>query len=447
MRRLPGAAHAGGPLGRASRIGLPLCLVVLALLAAACVPNPAGADPRIVEAVVLRSNNLFVGSDVRVLGLRVGSVIDLESVGPHVLVRMEIQRDTELPQAVEANVKPVSLLGERFVQLDPPYVEGPTHPEGSVIPLERTSVPAETDEVLASFERFLEGLDPETLAELVDVVAGTIEGQGAGLNQLLDQGAGTIRVLADSSDDLMATVRALGEFNATLATRDQRIGQAIRDWSTVAATLAEESEAAVNGVVNLRRLMTELRPLLDDHAEPLVADLDVLTTTLSTVDRNLDRVAQLVRGGRLLFDGAGRAFDFPNARLRLLNEGEELQAAIEERVQNRLVGLCLRLGLPTCAEEVFWSERLPESMCLEGVVACTEGTTPLEDALADALTSLPPEALERLAEEQREPEPRPEPEPEPALEPLPLPDPRLNQPAGSREGWLDKLARLFGGRR
>lgn len=430
-------------------------LVGLTLVAAACTPNPAGSDPRIVEAIVVRSNNLFTGSDVRVLGMRVGSVLALESAGQHVLVRMEILADTELPEGVQAHVRPVSLLGERFVQLDPPYVEGPTHAEGEVIPLERTTVPAETDEVLASFERFLASLDPETLAELVDVVADTIEGQGQGLNQLLDRGAGTIRILADSSEDLMATVRALGQFNATLATRDQRIEQVIRDWSTVAATLAEETEAAVSGVVNLRRLMTELRPLLDDHAEPLVTDLEILTTTLSTVDRNLDRVAQLVHGGRILFEGAGRAFDFPNARLRLLNQSEELGRHIQDRVTQRLAGLCLRLSLPSCADELFWSEQLPTELCLDGVVTCTESTVPVEDALADAIMSLPPEALERLAEEQRSQEPEPEsefepqPEREPTLDRLPLPDPRLSQSTGggSRDGFLDKLARLIGGRR
>jgi phospholipid/cholesterol/gamma-HCH transport system substrate-binding protein len=422
--------------------------LVATLAAAACTPNPAGGSPQVVEAVVARSNNLFVGSDVRVLGMRVGLVTDLESAGANVLVRMEIQRDIALPDGVRANVKPVSLLGERYVQLDPPYTDGATHPADAVIPLERTSVPAETDEVLESFERFLEGLNPDTLTELVDVVATTIEGQGEGLNQLIDRGGDTIRILADSSDDLMAVVRALGQLNSALATRQQKIGQVIEDWSTVVGTLAEESDEVVAGVGNLRRLVRELRPLLDEHSERLVGDLDVLTTTLSTAERNRDRVSQMVRGSRMLFEGAGRAFDYENARLRLLNHGEDLNAAIQDRLTQRLVGVCFRLGLPVCADELFWSERLPDDYCIEGLTVCTSGQPRIADALTDALGELPAEALEQLREAITAPEDGAPAQPREGVDRLPLPDPRLNSAsAASRPSLLDRFASWIGGRR
>ena len=60
--------------------------------------------------------------------------------------------------------------------------------------------------MLRSFENFLEGLDEETLADLIDVMAATLEGKGTGINQLLDDGAETVRVLVDASDDLNAPV-------------------------------------------------------------------------------------------------------------------------------------------------------------------------------------------------------------------------------------------------
>lgn len=437
---------------RARLLLVPL-LLALALLASACSLERVGGG-RTVEAVVVRSNNLFVGSDVRVLGMRVGRVAALAQDGLHVRVTLSLNPGVEIPADVRAEIQPTSLLGERFVALHPAYTEGPTWPEGQVIGLERTAVPAETDEVLASFENWLEGLNPETLAELVDVVAETVEGQGKGLNSLLEEGADTVRVLADSSENLMAAVSALADVSETMAARDGRISRAIENWSTVVGTLGEESEQIVQGVGNLRRLVGELKPLLDEHTVPLSRDLTTLTQVLQTVDRNLERVGRMVTGSAALFDGAGDAFEHPHARLKLLNIGNELPRHIGDRLADRLVGICMRMQEDFCATRAYWDTHFPEGLCWEGVTYCGPGSTSVATAFAQAVRSLPPHVQERLAQESREREARPEPEPtpEPSDAPggldLPLPDGRLDLNSGGESvGLWERLARMLGGGR
>lgn len=433
---------------RGRLVALP-ALLALTLLASACTLNRSGGG-RELDAVVTRSNNLFVGSDVLVLGMRVGRVTGLTQEGTHVRVSMSLDPGVEVPADVRAEIQPTSLLGERFVALHPAYTGGPTWPLGTPIPLERTGVPAETDEVLASFENWLEGLNPETLAELVDVVAETVEGQGKGLNALIDEGGDTIRVLADAGEDLMAAVSALADVSQTMAARDARISRAIQNWSTVVGTLGEESDQVVQGVANLRRLVGELRPLLDEHTVPLQRDIDALTTALRTVERNLPRVGLMVSGSAGLFDAAGEAFEHEHARLKLLNVGNELPNHIADRIADRLVGVCLRLAEPVCATQAFWDAHLPALLCWEGVTACADGRKDFAEALGDAFGALPPAVQERLVEEAREREqaPEPEPEPEPDGLGLPLPDGRLGLGSGGESvGLLERFARLLGGGR
>lgn len=433
---------------RSRVLAVPL-LLVMALLAGACsLDRPGGG--RSLEAVVTRSNNLFVGSDVRVLGMRVGRVSAVEPAGTNVRVTMSLDPGVEVPADVAAEIQPTSLLGERFVALHPAYTGGPTWPEGEPIPLERTGVPAETDEVLASFEQWLEGMNPETLAELVDVLADTLEGQGQGLNGLLQEGGDTIRVLADSSDDLMAAVSALADVSQTMAARDQRISAAIENWSTVVGTLGEESDQVVAGVANIRRLVGELKPLLDEHAVPLSSDIKHLTTALQTVDRNLARIGLMASGSAGLFDAAGTAFEHEHGRLKLLNIGNELPQHIADRFADRLVGVCARLAEAVCATRAFWDAHLPAALCWEGVTSCAEGRKSLAAAFGEAMGALPPETQERLAEDAREREAQPEPEPgeEPDALGLPLPDGRLDlNSGGERIGLLERFARLLGGGR
>lgn len=445
-------------------------LLAAAVLAPAC-SWPAPADRQEVSAIFANTNNLFVGSEVRVLGLAVGDVTAIEPAGDHVRVDMVVEGQP-LPADVTAHLTPVSLIGERFVQLDPPYTGGAELADGAVIELDRTTVPTDVDEVLASFERFLEGLDPETLAELVDTLADTLAGQGEGVNELIEGTAGTVRVLSDATDDLTAVVAQLADLNETLATRDQQIGPLLADFRTVLQTLSEEKPQIIEGLDNLQRLTVELRPLLEDHTDPLVRDLEVLATTLSTVDRNLERVGALAHQARRLFAGFGGAFEYPEGRIPLQNQTEELTTIIEQRLMDRFAGVCVRLGIEDCANPAFFAPHLPALACEapaagDGGAAVADPTCAAEladlgEALAAALGSLPAdaqhqleaEARQRLEAERREDRQRTSDHPAeqapteapPPAEPerrrlLPEPDPRLE----NDEDPPGFLRRLFGG--
>lgn len=454
-------------MARLTRLGM--ALVAAALLASACSPS-SGEDAREISAIFTNTNNLFVGSEVRVLGLQVGEVTRIVPTGDHVRVDMVVEGQP-LPADARADLTPVSLIGERFVQFAPAYTGGPQLADGDVVGLDRTSVPTDVDEVLKSFEQFLAGLEPESLAELVDTLADTLAGQGEGLNQLIDGSADTIRILSDSSDDLTATVAQLADLNTALATRDQQIGPLLTNFRTVLQTLTEEKPQIIEGLGNLQRLTVELRPLVADHTDPLVADLEVLATTLSTVDRNLERVGALAHHGRRLFAGFGGAFEYPQARIPLQNQTEELEHAIEERLKDRFAGVCVRLGFAECADPEFFAAHLSAMACEDADPGCAAERAGFGEALAAAIGALPADAQLQLEEEARqrlEAEERAEEErrrqedsrpddggaagppapagpdgPGDAADLLPAPDPRLEPGDDDEPGPLD---RLFGGR-
>lgn len=374
-------------------------LLAAVLVVPAC-SGGTGADAQRLSAIFPSTNNLFVGSEVRVLGLRVGQVTDIVPAGDHVRVDMVVE-DQPLPADATAHLTPVSLIGERFIQLEPAYTGGPRMADGAVIDRDRTTVPANVDEVLASFERFLEGLEPETLAGLVDALVDTLAGQGSGVNELISGAAGTMRVLSDSADDLTAIVSELADVNESLATRDEQIGPLLADLRTVLQTLSADKPEIIEGLDNLQRLTMELRPLLDDHTDPLVADLEVLATTLSTVDRNLERIGALAHQGRRLFAGFGGAFEYPQARIALQNQTEELETAIEQRLLDRFAGVCVRLGLPECADPQFFAPHLPALACTAEDPACAGQIAGLGQALAAAIGALPADAQRQLEAEAR----------------------------------------------
>src|SRR5947208_2397265 len=85
--------------------------------------------------------SLYPASDVRVLGLAAGKVKSVKAVGGRVRVELNIKKDVPVPADVHATIVPLSLIGERYVQLFPAWTNGQAKARSNdVIPLERTEI-------------------------------------------------------------------------------------------------------------------------------------------------------------------------------------------------------------------------------------------------------------------------------------------------------------------
>lgn len=374
-------------------------LLSLALLASGC-GMIAGSGTYEVLAQFNRTFNLFPGSPVTVLGINVGEIADIDVLPGETLVtvRMVIRDDVQLPADVNAIVIPDSLLGERYVQLDPPFTSGPRFAEGQTIPIERSLTPFEFDEVLEGLNRFVGGLDEKEVARLVDNLAEVLDGQGAELGDTIDAADAAIQVLRANDDKLIALASRLSDLNDTLNTRDEEIGELIEDFSSLARILADdrfEIDKALNGLL---RVTDELGRLLEVNREDLQDDIATLAQVGRTAQRNLDQVSLLVLSQAELFRHAGRVVDRQDNMIPLLNHMDELSGAIVDSLENRLEGLCLAAGLDeaTCEalpiNELIGNVCLPLLPCDDPAAANTDAPQPtMVEALEELIRESPPE--------------------------------------------------------
>ena len=133
-------------------------LVALAAVAAGCSYLPGNQSTYDLVAYFPRAVSLYEGGSVQVLGLPAGTVTDVEVEGGRVRVTMAIHDDIDIPDNATAIIAPQSLIGERRVQLDPPYQEGDRSlADGDKIA--NVIVPVEPDEALQQLKSFLDSLD------------------------------------------------------------------------------------------------------------------------------------------------------------------------------------------------------------------------------------------------------------------------------------------------
>lgn len=379
-------------------------LLAVALVASGC-GMIGGSGTYEVTASFPTTFNLFPGSPVKVLGLQVGQIkdIEVEEGNQSVTVTMLVDDETLVPRDVEAIVIPDSLLGERYIQLDPPYTGGERMPDGGEIPLEATTVPFEFDEVLEGLNRFVGGLDEDEVARLVSNAAEVLDGQGVELGETIDAADAAIDVLRENDEELIALASRLSDLNETLNTRDEEIGELIEDFSSLARILADdrvEIDRALNGLV---RLTDELGRLLEVNRVDLEDDIATLARVGRTAQRNLDQVSLFVLSSAELFRHAERVVDRENNFIPLLNHTSQLEAAILDGLTNRLEGLCLGAGLPAEQCEGTFDEILSQ-VCLP-VLPCPEDGSngmPMAEALQEVVREAPPEVGEALVEQNEQ---------------------------------------------
>lgn len=231
----------------------------------------------VITAYFPNTAGLYEGDDVRVLGVRVGEVTDIEPQGEKVRVRLVVAQDQPVPKEARAAIVSPSLVSGRFIQLEPAWDGGPRLEDGAVIDLDRTAVPVSFDDVKRELTDLATALGPDRGTKngpltraLRSVDANLAAGNSTQLREALTALRGAATTLSDGRGDLFATVSNLNDFTRNLATHDA----AVRGFSTrladVGVVLRDNRTQLTAAVRELSRALRSVGSLLDDHGRSLV---------------------------------------------------------------------------------------------------------------------------------------------------------------------------------
>ncbi|RRO14172.1 MCE family protein [Saccharopolyspora rhizosphaerae] len=241
------------------------------------------AERTSVTAYFSAAVGLFPGTDVRVLGMRVGSVTEVVPEGTRVRVEMRVEDGTPIPADAKAVAVAPSLVSDRYVQFTPAYEGGPVLEDGAVVPRERTATPLELDEINRNTDRTMRMLGPEganrdgALSDFLDVQAANLGGNGAQLNDMLRQLGEATSTLAGSKEDLFATVDNLQLFHRTLADSDHEVRRFNAQLADTAGILAAERGELGAALRELGPALSETAAFIRDNRAVLQSNVDHLS--------------------------------------------------------------------------------------------------------------------------------------------------------------------------
>lgn len=258
-------------------------LVVLALLVGVGLVVTGSDDQVRVTAHFERATGLYRGSEVRVLGVPVGRVTSIEPHGDRVVVELVYDSEYAVPAEAQALIVSPSVVSDRFVQLTPGYSGGAALENGDTIPLQRTQVPLELDEVYSTLNDLFVALGPKganrsgSLSRLLKVGAANLDGQGAKLNRTLKDVAAVSDVLGDGRHDLFGTVRHLRGFVGELGRNDAQVRRFNRTAAEVFGQLADEGTQLRLTLRHLSRALARVERFIRVNRDALSRNVAGLT--------------------------------------------------------------------------------------------------------------------------------------------------------------------------
>lgn len=242
-----------------------------------------------VNAMFASAAPLVDGNQVKIGGVVVGTVTNMKVVNGAAEVSMDIDK-MALPLHTDAHltIRPVSLLGERYVDLVPGSPTAPVLQPGSVIPLSQTATSVGLDQVLDTVNQPAGA----GLAGLVTTLGQGMQGNGQNVNA-------AIQTLAPSMKNAQAMAQVLSQQN-------QLLGQLVDDFQPVASALAVRDGNAMNQLVGssqqILAAVGHRQAQLDQTLVQLPQTLQLLRSTLTNLNTTASSTAPTLAALRPLTD-------------------------------------------------------------------------------------------------------------------------------------------------
>jgi phospholipid/cholesterol/gamma-HCH transport system substrate-binding protein len=267
-------------------------LVVVALVVGFALIFTNNNLERSVTVDFTRTNSLYKGSDVRVLGVPVGKVKEIKAKGDHVQVTLTYKPDVRLPADVKAVIISPAIVGDRFVQLAPAYSGGAVLPDKAKLGVDRSAVPVELDEIFRSIDDLSVALGPQgankngALSSLIKDSADQLKGQGAQLHETLSNFAKLSTTLSNNKDELFGSIREVEQFVQLLRRNDSSVRSFFNSTTKVSGVLKDERDDLAKTLEFLSKALIDVRSLLKDNRTTLRHNVDNLQSLAELLARH-----------------------------------------------------------------------------------------------------------------------------------------------------------------
>jgi phospholipid/cholesterol/gamma-HCH transport system substrate-binding protein len=212
--------------------------ITLTALLGATIANSNFGGTSAYRARFADASGLKAGDDVRILGVKVGTVDKLVVADDRVAeVRFDIDAGRRIPSSATATIKYRNLVGQRYLAVGTGTGSATLLEPGGTIPVERTTPALNLTVLFNGFKPLFRALSPEDVNKLAFEIIQVLQGEGGTVDNIL---------------------RHTATLTATIAGRDKVIGDLINNLNTVLGTVNGRGNEVSDLILSLQQLVSGL---------------------------------------------------------------------------------------------------------------------------------------------------------------------------------------------
>jgi len=250
--------------------------------------------------------------EVRIAGVKVGKVSDVELDGDRVVVTFKV-KDAWVGDKTTAAIKIKNVLGSKYLSLAP---DGRDVLDPSQrIPRDRTTAPYDVLEAFRGLAETTNAIDTVQLAQSFEVIADTFAETPDDVRGALTGLQALSKTISTRDVQLATLLDNTKQISGTLAERDAEVVKLLQDGNLLLDEIGRRRDAISTLLDGTQALAKELKGLVDDNNQqlgPVLESLDQLTGMLArnqdALGKGIKNMAPFIR----LFNNAvgnGRWFD------------------------------------------------------------------------------------------------------------------------------------------
>ena len=290
-----------------------LVVIALALLAAVYSDDlPIIGGGTTYQAQFSEAAGIKPSDEVRIAGVKVGKVTDVDLDGASVLVSFKV-KDAWMGDRTRAAIKIKTLLGQKYIALEPDG--GSTLDPGKPIPRNRTVAPYDVLEAFRGLADTVDAIDTPQLAKSFEVLSQTFANTSDNVKGALDGLSALSKTISSRDEQLAQLLGNTAQITKTLADRDAEVAKLIEDGNKLLDEVRRRKQAISSLLDGTKKLSAELKGLVDDNSkqlDPVLKELDQFTAMLQrnqdSLAKGIEKFAPFVRQFNNTI-GNGRWFD------------------------------------------------------------------------------------------------------------------------------------------
>lgn len=260
--------------------------------------NLTFGEKRTYSAVFTDVTGVAEGDDVRIAGVRVGSVEDIQLHDrDRALVTFTVERSSTLTAASHVTVRYRNLVGQRYLAITGADSAAPALEDGARIPESRTTEALDLTVLFNGFKPLFTALSPADLNQLSYEIIQVFQGEGGTLEGLLGHTASVTQTLVARDQVIDDLLENLNQVLDHLGDRDEELSTLLVTFRDFMAGLKKDREAILGSLDQISELAVTTADLAADVREPLTADIKELRRLTANLDRNkaeIDRALQVM---------------------------------------------------------------------------------------------------------------------------------------------------------